>query len=549
MGNLGAQCCRPAASICRKVDMTATHIVLARSERPKTFADVIGQENVVLALTHSFSQGKIHHAYLFTGTRGVGKTTLSRIIAKCLNCEQGVSANPCGECSNCLEIAAGNFVDLYEIDAASNTRVEDMRELLAKSQYAPAKGRYKVFLIDEVHMLSNHSFNALLKTLEEPPEHLQFILATTEPEKLPATIISRCLHFRLQPIAAEEIARHMQEILCAHNVSYVDEAVRILAIAAAGSMRDGLSLLDQAIAHGQGSLQLADVQRMLGLSDSAFITNIIKMLYTKDATGLQQLIDTMQQQGCRFSTALVQLQSALSRIAMRQFMPEYDCSADEISLAQTIDPESVQLYYEIATQMQQNFSLHPSAKIGFSMAVLRMLAFTIDNASVAATNVAPQITAMPIIKPASLVHHQVASEEKVMQPTTPDNRQQAIGVGSSDWAAICNNLDLAGAAKALAVHLNLLEQAEHSWHFSCSKAYMSLCNKEIIGELEQAINNFMHINIKIAVKSDSQMNLSAANISTRKNIDDIVRQPTKEMPQDINIQAIMKRFDAEVVSE
>jgi DNA polymerase-3 subunit gamma/tau len=532
--------------------MTATHIVLARSERPKNFADVIGQENVVRALTHSFSQGKIHHAYLFTGTRGVGKTTLSRIIAKCLNCEQGISANPCGECSNCLEIAAGNFVDLYEVDAASNTRVEDMRELLAKSQYAPAKGRYKVFLIDEVHMLSNHSFNALLKTLEEPPEHLQFILATTEPEKLPATIISRCLHFRLQPIALEEIAQHMQEILCAHNISYVDEAVRILAVAAAGSMRDGLSLLDQAIAHGQGSLQLADVQRMLGLSDSAFITNIIKMLYAKDATGLQQLIDTMQQQGCRFTTALVQLQSALSRIALRQFMPEYDCSADEIALAQTIDPESVQLYYEIATQMQQNFSLHPSAKIGFSMAVLRMFAFTIDNTAVTA-NVVPKLTPTPkpAIEPVSLTKQPVVTA--AAKADAPEfsvvKEQPASAVAASDWATICSNLDLAGAARAIAVHLKLIEQNVHVWHFSCSKAYMSLCSKGIISELEQAINNFMRINIKIAVKSDSQMDASAANISASQNLNHNARQAKKEMPQDVSIQAIMQRFDAEIVSE
>ena len=536
--------------------MNAQHIVLARSERPANFDAVIGQEHVIKALKHSFAQVKVHHAYLFTGTRGVGKTTISRIIAKCLNCETGITAEPCGKCSNCLEIVAGNFVDLYEIDAASNTRVEDMRELLSKAQYAPTKGRYKVFLIDEVHMLSNHSFNALLKTLEEPPQHVQFILATTEPEKLPATIISRCLHFRLQPLDVSAIQQQMQKITASQSIQAVPEALQILAEAAAGSMRDGLSLLDQAIAHGQGELTEANVRQMLGLSDAIFITNIISMAYAQDAVGLRQQLGQMQQQGCRFAKTMQQLQGSLSRIALRQFIPDYACSTQEADLALQMDPETVQLYYEIVTSMQKNFALHPSPKIAFSMTVLRMLAFTLADVGtpvsvpqpVAASSVANPVNHVATPSSASSIPAAVApSPVASASVTTTQAASLPTVTGAVDWVDLHSQLHLAGAARALAVHFKLQEHSGNKWIFSCSRAYMSLCNKEILGEIEVALSNHFNTDIKVEVESGSQMDASADRIRPSQNSGNIQRKQS-DIGQDVNIQAIMQRFDAEIIS-
>src|SRR6267378_2614847 len=331
--------------------------VLARKWRPKNFGSLVGQEHVVRALTHALDAKRLHHAYLFTGTRGVGKTTLARILAKCLNCETGVTSQPCGKCSACVEIDAGRFVDLLEVDAATNTKVDEMRQLLETAQYAPTKGRYKVYVIDEVHQLSGHAFNAMLKTLEEPPEHMKFVLATTDPQKIPVTVLSRCLQFNLKQMPPAAIAAHL----------------------ATGSMRDALSLLDQAIAHGAGRVSAADAADMLGAIDRGHLLALIDAVARGDAAAAVKIADEMQARSLSFDAALADLAALLLKLALAQSVPaaleDQPERARLAELAERLDPESLQLYYQIALQGREDLPLAPDEHGGFVMTLLRMLAF------------------------------------------------------------------------------------------------------------------------------------------------------------------------------
>lgn len=354
--------------------------VLARKYRPKTFSSMMGQEHVLKALANALETERLHHAYLFTGTRGVGKTTVARVLAKALNCEQGISANPCGECAACQEIDQGRFVDLIEVDAASRTRVEDTRELLDNVQYAPTRGRFKIYLIDEVHMLSGHSFNALLKTLEEPPPHVKFLLATTDPQKLPVTILSRCLQFNLKRLNIEQLEQQMQTILHAENIAYEAPVLKPLAIAADGSMRDALSLLDQAIAYCNGTPNLADVEAMLGTVQNDRIFNLLVALANNDGSELIAQSRQLAEQGLDVNTILAELINTLQRIALCQMVPDIldDSYGDKIlieQLAQAISAEDVQLYYQIALNGRKDLPFSPQPQGGFEMILLRMLAF------------------------------------------------------------------------------------------------------------------------------------------------------------------------------
>src|SRR5690625_3668173 len=323
--------------------------VLARKWRPRSFAEMVGQEHVLRALVNGLSSGRLHHAYLFTGTRGVGKTTIARIIAKCLNCEQGVSSTPCEKCSACVEINQGRFVDLIEVDAASRTKVEDTRDLLDNVQYAPTRGRYKVYLIDEIHMLSTHSFNALLKTLEEPPAHVKFLLATTDPQKIPVTILSRCLQFNLKRISAEQIGAHLQTILDAEGIDWEPAALTDIARAADGSVRDSLSLLDQAISFGGGSVREADVRSMLGAIDREFIFDLLDALAVEDGAAILEIIERMAERAPDFAEALADLLLALHRLAVMQTvpgsLPDDTPGKERLDvLAQQLAREDVQLF-------------------------------------------------------------------------------------------------------------------------------------------------------------------------------------------------------------
>lgn len=354
--------------------------VLARKWRPRIFNEMVGQEHVLRALVNALDNERLHHAYLFTGTRGVGKTTIARILAKCLNCEQGISSKPCGECSACTSIAEGRFVDLIEVDAASRTKVEDTRELMENVQYAPTVGRFKVYLIDEVHMLSTHSFNALLKTLEEPPPHVKFLLATTDPQKLPVTILSRCLQFNLKNLSPERIVEHLQHVLTEEQVPCEEAGLWALARAADGSMRDALSLTDQAIAHGDGKLTEAEVSTMLGTIDLTAIADIARALVNNDGTEVLAVVQKMSEHAPDYNAALADLLSVWHRVAIAQTVPDaLDNRHGDYQLIQelskALSKEDVQLFYQTVLLGRGDLPLAPDPKTGFEMVMLRMLAF------------------------------------------------------------------------------------------------------------------------------------------------------------------------------
>lgn len=369
--------------------------VLARKWRPRIFREMVGQEHVLQALINALDHNRLHHAYLFTGTRGVGKTTIARILAKCLNCETGVSSEPCGTCSACREIAEGRFVDLIEVDAASRTKVEDTRELLENVQYAPSRGRYKVYLIDEVHMLSNSSFNALLKTLEEPPPHVKFLLATTDPQKLPMTILSRCLQFNLKNMTPERIVNHLKFVLEQEVIPFEESALWLLGRAADGSMRDALSLTDQSISYGSGKITQADVAAMLGTLDQAAVYEIVNALASLDGKAILGAVQNMAEQAPDYVNALAEMLSVLHRIAIAQALPEaVDNSHGDkeriMQLAQQLPAEDVQLFYQTALLGRRDLPLAPDARAGFEMVLLRMLAFKPQGVMDVPTQALPQ---------------------------------------------------------------------------------------------------------------------------------------------------------------
>jgi DNA polymerase-3 subunit gamma/tau len=354
--------------------------VLARKWRPRSFREMVGQTHVLKALINALDSQRLHHAYLFTGTRGVGKTTIARIIAKCLNCETGITSSPCGECSVCREIDEGRFVDLIEIDAASRTKVEDTRELLDNVQYAPSRGRFKVYLIDEVHMLSSHSFNALLKTLEEPPPYVKFILATTDPQKLPATILSRCLQFSLKNMTPERVVEHLTHVLGAENIPFEDDALWLLGRAADGSMRDAMSLTDQAIAFGEGKVLATDVRAMLGTLDHGQVYDVLTALIDGDARSLLEAVRHLAEQGPDWSGVLSEILNVLHRVAIAQALPEgvdngHGDRDRVLALAQALPAEDVQFYYQMGLIGRRDLPLAPDPRGGFEMVLLRMLAF------------------------------------------------------------------------------------------------------------------------------------------------------------------------------
>ncbi|MEA3119008.1 MAG: polymerase subunit gamma/tau, partial [Paraburkholderia sp.] len=357
-----------------------TYQVLARKWRPKGFASLVGQDHVVRALTHALDGARLHHAYLFTGTRGVGKTTLSRIFAKALNCETGISATPCGVCRACREIDEGRFVDYVEMDAASNRGVDEMAALLERAVYAPVDARFKVYMIDEVHMLTNHAFNAMLKTLEEPPPHIKFILATTDPQKIPVTVLSRCLQFNLKQMPAGHIVGHLEHILAAEGIAFEPQALRLLSRAADGSMRDALSLTDQAIAYSANQVTEEAVRGMLGALDQSYLIRLVDAVVAGDGALVLGIADEMALRSLSFSTALQDLASLFHRIAWAQFAPasvldEWPEANDVRRFAQVLSPEEVQLLYQIATIGRSELGLAPDEYAGFTMTLLRMLAF------------------------------------------------------------------------------------------------------------------------------------------------------------------------------
>jgi len=439
--------------------------VLARKWRPKSFATLVGQEHVVRALTHALDQNRLHHAYLFTGTRGVGKTTLARIMAKALNCEAGVSSTPCGTCSACTAIDSGRFVDYIELDAASNRGVDDMTQLLERATYAPTMGRYKVYVIDEVHQLSGHAFNAMLKTLEEPPEHVKFILATTDPQKIPVTVLSRCLQFNLKQMPLTHIVDHLSRVLEAEGVAFEPAALRHLAKGAAGSMRDALSLLDQAIAHGAGKVEDEGVRAMLGTVGDEHLFALLDGLVAQDVQAMLEVAKLMDARSLSFDGGLQELATLFHRIALVQFAPEaLQDDAERARLtpyAQALDAEYLQLAYQIAIHGRDELSLAPDDYAGFVMTLLRLHAFRPERAGMAqiaakAPAAAPLRQAAPAAAPATPVRPPAAVAPAPTSAAAPASAANVAAPVDEDWHALASRLP--GMARQLAQHCELVER-------------------------------------------------------------------------------------------
>src|SRR6202045_4693230 len=443
-----------------------SYTALARTWRPKKFSELVGQEHVRRALVNALESGRVHHAFLFSGTRGVGKTTIARILAKCLNCESGVTAEPCGVCASCREIDEGRFVDLIEVDAASRTKVDDTRDLLDNVQYAPTRGRYKVYLIDEVHMLSNHSFNALLKTLEEPPPHVKFLLATTDPQKLPVTVLSRCLQFSLKRLPASLIGERLKFIAGAEHLEFDPAAVALVARAAEGSMRDALSLLDQLIAFGGGALNEVNTRAMLGTIDRGHVGRLIDALARADGPSLLAEARELDRNAPGNDRALIELAAFLQPIAIVQIGPEAalqdeEFDADSLTrLAQAISPEDVQLYYQIALGGRRDLAMAPEPRLGFEMTLLRMLAFRPDAAAAHGNTIGRTAAAHPTRAAAPAAGASAASAPAIREsdaaapdavaPNAPSIRVTSIDAGN--WPAVVEAANLSGMVRQFALN-------------------------------------------------------------------------------------------------
>jgi DNA polymerase-3 subunit gamma/tau len=483
--------------------------VLARKWRPKSFATLVGQEHVVRALTHALDQNRLHHAYLFTGTRGVGKTTLARIMAKALNCEAGVSSTPCGVCSACTAIDSGRFVDYIELDAASNRGVDDMTQLLERATYAPTIGRYKVYVIDEVHQLSGHAFNAMLKTLEEPPEHVKFILATTDPQKIPVTVLSRCLQFNLKQMPLTHIVDHLSRVLEAEGVAFEPAALRHLAKGAAGSMRDALSLLDQAIAHGAGKVEDEAVRAMLGTVGDEHLFALLDGLVAQDVQAMLEVARLMDARSLSFDGGLQELATLFHRIALTQFAP--DALLDETErgrlehYAQALDAEFLQLAYQIAIHGRDELSLAPDDYSGFVMALLRLHAFRPERAGTisAAAKAAPKAQAAPARTTPPVTPALAAGRPQVAVPPAPTPAPPvqtaaaapaaatvATPAAGEDWHALVASLPLTGMAKQLAQHCELSERTESTIRLRLSPVHKHLLGKPQQDKLQSELQVF-----------------------------------------------------------
>jgi DNA polymerase III subunit gamma/tau len=453
--------------------------VLARKWRPRSFAALVGQEHVVTALRHALEQKRLHHAYLLTGTRGVGKTTLARILAKALNCETGITPEPCGKCAACLEIDAGRFVDLIEVDAATNTKVDEMRQLLESAVYAPTRARFKIYVIDEVHMLSTSAFNAMLKTLEEPPEHIKFILATTDPQKIPVTVLSRCLQFNLKQMTPGAIAAHLQHIAAEEGVAVEPGGLSLIARAARGSMRDALSVLDQAIAYCGGTVTEGGVRNMLGTVDQSYLFDLAEAVADGSAERMLAVADAMEARSLSFDGALLELASLLHRIALAQTVPDaIDPQTPErarvFDLAARLDQETVQLYYQIAAHGRRDLPLAPDEYAGFTMTLMRMLAF----------------------RPGA------AGAVDVPGKSENNREKRASGPPSAapgDWPALVRELRVTGAARQLAERSELASLSDQRVELRLPADAKYLAEKIYVDKLKAALQERLGASVAVTI--------------------------------------------------
>lgn len=495
------------------------------------------------ALMNALQTGRVHHAFLFTGTRGVGKTTIARILAKSLNCETGVTPTPCGQCSACREIDEGRFVDLIEVDAASRTKVDDTRELLDNVQYAPARGRYKVYLIDEVHMLSTHSFNALLKTLEEPPPHVKFLLATTDPQKLPVTVLSRCLQFNLKRFAPGMIFKRLGEIAQAEKIEFEPEALRLVARAAEGSMRDALSLLDQVIAFGGGRLTAEDTRTMLGSLDRSQIFSVVEALASRDAKQVLAQVEQLDERAPEYREVLAELASVLQKIALLQAVPDLQLDeAEDIEtyrrLAGAISPEDAQLYYQIAIVGRRDLELAPEARAGFEMTLLRMLAFGMNGS----VSVAP--------RPAGASAPSRASPGSGPVQAKAGATTAASGPSvENDWSKLVAQLDLQGPVTQLAAHCIWVGKQDSKIQLRLDAEGAPFLRPTLEKRLGEALSAHFGESIKLEIATGADTGLNTPARQQRAVADDRVQGARAAIQSDPNVQAMRDIFGATVQPE
>jgi DNA polymerase-3 subunit gamma/tau len=512
-----------------------TYVVLARKWRPRGFSELVGQEHVVRALTNALDSGRVHHAFLFSGTRGVGKTTLARILAKALNCETGVTSRPCGKCSACREIDEGRFVDLLEVDAASRTRVDETRELLENVQYAPARGRYKVYLIDEVHMLSAHSFNALLKTLEEPPPHVKFLLATTDPQKLPITVLSRCLQFNLKRLPSTSIAARLGQIAREEGIAAEPAALELLARAADGSLRDGLSLLDQLIAFGGGRITDADARAMLGTIDRSRTVQLLERIAAGDAAGVMREVAALDEQVPDYSAALEELATLIQKVALRQAVSGYaagEAFPEQMldALAAKIPAEDLQLYYQIALLGRRDLELAPEARGGFEMVLLRMLAFRpVDGATIRNGGVA--------------IARGTASQGTQSTLATPSAQ-----VRTDSWPALVAALEVQGAARQLANHCSLVERDAQRVRLLLDPRGAHYRNPQTEESLARGLGRVLGGEVRLEIEIADAETDTPARLSARA-MEERIEAARVELDKDATVRALKERLGATVLPD
>ncbi|MCX7089479.1 MAG: DNA polymerase III subunit gamma/tau [Methylococcales bacterium] len=533
--------------------------VLARKWRPHNFTEIVGQAHVVQSLTHALQHERLHHAYLFTGTRGVGKTTIARILAKAINCENLQDFNPCGQCDICVAVDNGCFLDLIEVDAASRTKVEDTRDLLDNAQYAPNRGRYKVYLIDEVHMLSGHSFNALLKTLEEPPAHVKFLLATTDPHKIPVTVLSRCLQFNLKRLSPVQISAQMEFILQQEQIAYELPALTLIARAADGSMRDGLSLLDQAIVFGSGLVNHVDVLAMLGTVAQQPVTDILRALADNDANAVLTLVAEIAHLSPDFTSVVQEILHILHRVALYQVAPisleqEFDPEAI-IALATLLSPEDVQLYYQIALIGQRDLALAPDPQAGFEMILLRMLTFRPVSDQIPATSNAAvptqSIQRQPLVKaaPSDAVSNNaplVTKAEATSVVTSKPLNATSGDVVTNDWTTIIHAMKLEGMTRQLANNCILENIDDNSCTLIVDVGHQHLCGGVPESKLQQALQTFRGKPLKLLIKVASAALETPATVIV-KVLADKQQAAAESINNDENVLALKEHFDARIM--
>ncbi len=532
--------------------------VLARKWRPRLFAELVGQEHVVRALTNALDNERLHHAYLFTGTRGVGKTTLARIFAKSLNCEKGITSVPCGHCAACTEIDEGRFVDLLEVDAASRTKVDQTRELLDNVPYAPVRGRYKVYIIDEVHMFSDSSFNALLKTLEEPPPHVKFLLATTDPQKVPVTVLSRCLQFNLKRLPLNQIQDRLEQILRDESIEHDKSALMQLARAADGSMRDGLSLMDQAIAFGGGVVKNADVRTMLGTIANEQISNLLDALADLDSQRVVDAVAELAERVPDFSSVIQDLLSFLHRVALYQAVPDAidtnDGDYEQIqALAKKIAPEDVQLFYQIGLVGQRDLPLAPDPRSGFEMVLLRMLAFRPDQPvnqqgdsgkKKPAPSAAKATQAAPTSKPSS----ESASVTRPEQAPAQEPRENGSTEDLRNWFEVVKVLKLGGIARQLAENCQYSGFDGSSVTLTLDPTHEHLLVESSEKNLHRALEEYLGNQVKLKIKVEQPESETPAQKQARARAER-QREAELAMSEDPVVKAAEEQFGARLIKE